>query len=200
MRRQARTTARRSAAAKSKFVACVNGPAAGASSPRPRDRAAFDLIQEWGFGRAAPGRLGQGGRRADRPRRGRQRRRRRWSAPPRAACSPWTSRRASSRSSASVPGSGRIALGSKGSIFGQDGAATRSGATTRRRRKLDAAGGERCPAGAWDKAPLTWARDHQQRPALHRRRRGHALLLRRGARLQRSRSAGRSWRRSARWP
>jgi hypothetical protein len=56
-----------------------------------------------------------------------------------------------------VPGSGRLALGSKGGIFGQDGSAhlwRYDAASGKLERKAVA-----LPEGAWGKVPLTWAKD-----------------------------------------
>jgi hypothetical protein len=59
---------------------------------------------------------------------------------------------------AELPGSGRIAVGSKGAIFGQDG--------PRHLWRYDVVSAKlqrqaiELPGGSWDKAPLTWARDH----------------------------------------
>ena len=77
-------------------------------------------------------------------------------------------------SSAKCPASGRIAVGSKGGIFGQDGPA--------HLWRYDVAGGKlerkavALPEGAWGKAPLTWAKDHHSGTALYRRRRRQALF------------------------
>ena len=56
-----------------------------------------------------------------------------------------------------MPGSGRLALGSKGGIFGQDGSThlwrydVSAGKLERKAMAL--------PEGAWGKVPLTWAKD-----------------------------------------
>ena len=56
-----------------------------------------------------------------------------------------------------MPGNGRIAQGSKGGIFGLDGSAhlwRYDVASNKLERKAVA-----LPTGAWDKVPLTWAKD-----------------------------------------
>jgi hypothetical protein len=57
-----------------------------------------------------------------------------------------------------VPGGGRLALGSKGGIFGQDGSAHlwHYDAVTGKLERQAVA----LPEGAWGKVPLTWAKDH----------------------------------------
>jgi hypothetical protein len=58
-----------------------------------------------------------------------------------------------------VPGQGRVVLGSKGGIYGQDGPThlwrydPNSGQLQRQALSL--------PKGAWDKTSLSWARDHR---------------------------------------
>jgi hypothetical protein len=57
-----------------------------------------------------------------------------------------------------VPGSGRLALGSKGGIFGQGGSAHlwRYDVSSEKLEREAVA----LPEGAWGKVPLTWAKDH----------------------------------------
>lgn len=143
---------------KTGFAACVNGSGGGRVITGALQGLPFDLIQEWGFTR-----------------------------PPLRDLGPVNGERivhaiASDRGATlvgvttgalftvdmekgaiavvgEVPGAGRIAAGSKGGIFGQDGVArlwrydTRSRALIRRALKM--------PEGVWDKSPLVWARDNQ---------------------------------------
>jgi hypothetical protein len=141
---------------KGKVVSCVNGPRGGRLVATSYQGLPFDLIQEWGFGRPAIDELGQVN--GDRILHA-------------VADAAKTSvvgitphclfaldvEKGKPEVIGSVPGRGRVALGSKGSVFGKDegdwlwqyGPATRQ--LARRAVKL--------PAGAWESAPLTWARD-----------------------------------------
>jgi hypothetical protein len=58
-----------------------------------------------------------------------------------------------------VPGNGRIAVGSQGGIFGQDGPSHlwRYDQGSRKIQRRAA----RLPEGLWDQTPLSWARDHR---------------------------------------
>ena len=140
----------------SKFFACVNGPGggrviAGGFEPMP-----YDLIQEWGFGR---GSFEEVGKVKDEPI---------VHAVTDASKSlvvGTTSRHLFTVEMArgkisivgEVPGGGRIAVGSKGGIFGQDGSAhlwrydVASGKLQRNAVAL--------PEGAWSNISLSWARD-----------------------------------------
>ncbi|MCX6917614.1 MAG: hypothetical protein NT167_32035 [Verrucomicrobia bacterium] len=140
----------------SRFVACVNGPGGGRVVAGGFQGLPFDLIQEWGFGRPAIQELGK------------------VNGEPIVHAVTDTSKKwlvgatsghlftvdiegGSIKVVGEVPGSGRLALGSKGSVFGQDGPAhlwryeVASGKLERKAVAL--------PGGAWDKAPITWARD-----------------------------------------
>ena len=141
---------------KSKFFACVNGPSggrvvAGGFEPMP-----YDLIQEWGFGRPAFEVLGKV---SDEPI---------VHAVADASRSQvvgvtnrhlFTVELESGKINlvGEAPGSGRIALGSKGGSFGQDGSA--------HLWRYDVAAGKLqrnavgLPEGAWGKVPLTWAKN-----------------------------------------
>lgn len=142
---------------KSRFLACVNGPGGGRVVAGASEGPPYDLIQEWGFTRPPFHELGK------------------------VDGEPIIHGVADSSRSVlvgitgahvftvemesgkiklvgEVPGHGRVAVGSKGGIFGQDGPA--------HLWRFDVAGGKverkavALPAGAWDKAPLTWAKDH----------------------------------------
>jgi hypothetical protein len=141
---------------KSRFVACVNGPEGGRAVAGGFEGLPFDLIQEWGFGRSAFQELGKV---SDKPivhavtdaqkgllvgiTRGHL----------------FTVDIDGGKISTvgELPGSGRIALGSKGGIFGQDESShlwrydVASGKFERKALAL--------PAGTWGKVPLTWAKD-----------------------------------------
>ncbi len=145
---------------KTKFLACVNGPSGGGRlltsglQPWP-----YDLIQEWGFERPAFDDLGEC-----------------------VAGEPIVHAVADASKDhvvgvtthhlfsvdfgapkiqvvAEVPGSGRLAVGSKGSILGPDGAGHlwRFDPQT---RNLERAA-FKLPDGRWDKAPGVWARSGQ---------------------------------------
>jgi hypothetical protein len=142
---------------KSRFVACVNGPGGGRVVAGGFEGLPFDLIQEWGFGRPALQEFGK------------------------VNGEPIVHAVADSAKSVLVgttsghlftvdmeggsikivselPGSGRLALGSKGGIFGQDGPAHlwRYDVSTATLEHKAVA----LPEGAWGKVPLTWAKDH----------------------------------------
>lgn len=138
------------------FVACVNGPDGGRLVGGSFQAWPFDLIQEWGFGRSAFQELGKVGRGrilhavAD---------------PGRDSVVGITNDRlfvfdAQTRKTESrhaLAGRGRLGVGSKGGIFGQDGAAhlwrydPPSGRLDRNAVAL--------PAGEWEACALNWARD-----------------------------------------
>ena len=142
---------------KSRFMACVNGPRGGRVVAGGFEGLPFDLIQEWGFARSPFQELGK------------------------VDGEPILHAVADSSKSTLVgitsghlftvdmaggkieivseaPGSGRIAVGSKGGIFGQDGPAhlwrydVSAGKLERNAVAL--------PEAAWGKVPLTWAKDH----------------------------------------
>jgi outer membrane protein assembly factor BamB len=142
---------------KSRFVACVNGPGGGRVVAGGFEGLPFDLIQEWGFGRSSFQELGKVN-----------------DEPIIHAVTDSSKKVLVGATSGhlftvdietgkikivdEVPGSGRLAVGSKGGIFGQDGSAhlwrydVASGKLEREAVAL--------PAGAWGKVPLTWAKDH----------------------------------------
>jgi len=143
---------------RSRFVACLNGPAGGqivggAFSPLP-----FDLIQEWGFRRPPLDLLGKvDGERiihavADDSR---------TSLIGITTAHLFTVDIDRGRIDVrdELPAAGRIAVGSKGGIFGRDGPAhlwrfdVPSRKLQRRAVKL--------PDGRWDNHPLTWGRSRQ---------------------------------------
>jgi hypothetical protein len=142
---------------KSKFVACVNGPGGGRVVAGGFEGLPYDLIQEWGFGRSPLQELGK------------------VNGEPIVHAVTDASRKwlvgttsghlftldiESGKISvvAEVRGTGRLALGSKGGIFGQD-----DGGGHLWRYDVRAARLERdalaLPAGSWGKVRLTWARD-----------------------------------------
>jgi hypothetical protein len=142
---------------KSRFVACVNGPGGGRVVAGGFEGLPFDLIQEWGFGRSAFQELGK------------------VNGEPIVHAVTDTSKKVlvgatsghlftvdieggSIKLVGEVPGSGRLALGSKGGIFGQDGSAHlwRYDVPTGKLDRKAVALSE----GAWGKVPLTWAKDH----------------------------------------
>ncbi len=141
---------------KTRFAACVNGPGGGRVITGALQGLPFDLIQEWGFGRPALRDLGPvNGERIVHA----------------VADGTGTSLVGVTTGSlftvdieagkatvlGAVPGAGRIALGSKGGVFGQDGPEhlwrydTVSRSIARHAVKL--------PEGRWDQSPLTWAAD-----------------------------------------
>ena len=143
---------------KSKVVNCVNGPDGGRVIATSFQGLPFDLIQEWGFGRPSLDEWGKvGGRRILHA----------------VADSSITSvigitperlfvvdaERGKIEVADEIVGRGRIALGSKGGVFGQDGAKhlwrfeVASGKVSRRAVEL--------PGGEWLGSPLSWARDSQ---------------------------------------
>ncbi len=144
---------------KSRFVACVNGPEGGRVVAGAFESLPFDLIQEWGFGRPAFQELGKVNGEAivhavaDANRK--------------FAVGVTTGHLftvdiegGKIQVMGEVSGKGRVAVGSKGSIFGQDGEGhlwrfdPSSGKLERKSVAL--------PQGAWDKTPLTWAKDHNR--------------------------------------
>jgi hypothetical protein len=141
----------------SRFVACVNGPGGGSVVAGGLQGLPFDLIQEWGFKRPAYEELGK------------------VNGEPIVHAVTDSSRRmlvgttsghlftvdieaGSIGIVSEVPGSGRLALSSKGGVFGQDGPAHlwRYEVSTEKLQRQAVA----LPEGAWGKVPLTWATDH----------------------------------------
>lgn len=141
---------------KSRFFACVNGPGGGRVVASGFEGMPFDLIQEWGFGRGAIDDLGKVNGEpilhavAD-------------------ASKSWLVGTTSGhlftlemgdgkiRIVGELPGCGRVAVGSKGGIFGQDCAShlwRYDVSDSKLERKAVA-----LPSGKWDKVPLTWARN-----------------------------------------
>lgn len=143
---------------KSMFVACVNGPEGGRVVAGDLQPLPFDLIQEWGFSRMPIRDLG------------------------RVAGEPIVHAVMADLKSTmigistghlfalaleerkldiigEVPGKGRITIGSKGGVFGQDGPKHlwRYDPGSRRIQRQAV----RLPDGAWDQSPLHWARDHR---------------------------------------
>ena len=142
---------------KKKFIACVNGPGGGRAIVGEFEGLPFDLIQEWGFDRPPLKDLGKANDErivhaiAD-------------------SSKTWVIGVTSGKLFTvdidkgkielvgDVPGNGRIGVGSKGGIVGRDTSDdlwrydTKSGKIERHAVKL--------PEGAWDKLPLTWAKDH----------------------------------------
>lgn len=143
---------------KTKIAACVNGPGGGRVVTAPLDGRGYDLIQEWGYSRKPIQDLGEvKGERIVHA----------------VVTDAKTSLVGITTGSlfstdidegkitvvGDVPGKGRIAVGSKGSIFGQDGPGhlwrydTSSRKIERHAVKL--------PEGAWHKSPFKWARDRE---------------------------------------
>jgi hypothetical protein len=142
---------------KSKFFACVNGPDGGRVVAGDFQGMPFDLIQEWGFKRTPFQELGT------------------LSDEPIVHAVTDASKTllvgittghlftadmevGKITTVSEVPGSGRIAVGSKGGIFGQDGSThlwRYDVSLSKLERKAVA-----LPEGAWGRVPLTWAKDH----------------------------------------
>jgi hypothetical protein len=142
---------------KHKFVACVNGSGGGRVITGGFEGLPFDLIQEWGFHRPPLKDLGKVNNEpivhavADKARE--------------SVVGVTTSKlftvdieKGRLEVVGDAPGKGRIAIGSKGGIYGRDNSddlwrydAT-SGKIERHTVKL--------PEGAWSNSSLTWARDH----------------------------------------
>jgi hypothetical protein len=143
---------------KSAFAACVNGPAGGRVVSGGLQRLPFDLIQEWGFSRTPFNDLGKVDGEpilhavADASR---------------SSMIGLTTRHLFTVSfetrkielADEVNGLGRIALGSKDGIFGQDGSTHlwRYDLESRRIQRQAVP----LPDGAWDQTPLCWARDNR---------------------------------------
>ncbi len=143
---------------KTKFAACVNGPNGGRIVTGGLQRLPFDLIQEWGFSRERLQDLGKVDGEliihavAD---------------PARSSLIAITTRHLFTvdieagkiDAVGELPGQGRIALGSKGGVWGQDGPnhLWRYDPSSREIRRQAVS----LPDGAWAKTPLSWARDHR---------------------------------------
>ncbi|HOX57243.1 MAG TPA: hypothetical protein P5205_11410 [Candidatus Paceibacterota bacterium] len=142
--------------ARSKVVSCVNGPDGGRIVATSYQGLPFDLIQEWGFGRPSIDDWGKmNGERivhavADSAR---------TSVVGITTHSLFAADAEKGKTAVigEVPGKGRVALGSKGGIFGKDTGnflwRYDSGVRKLERQAV------KLPAGAWESAPLTWARD-----------------------------------------
>jgi hypothetical protein len=141
---------------KDRFIACVNGSGGGRLVGGSFQGLPFDLIQEWGFERSPLAELGKVtdgrivhavadfakafvvGITTDSL----------FTVDPQAG---------KIEVRGEVPGTGRLAVGSKGGIFGQDGPGHlwRFDVPSRELKRQAVA----LPAGDWDNLPLTWARD-----------------------------------------
>jgi hypothetical protein len=141
---------------RSKLAACVNGPGGGRILTAGFQGLPFDLIQEWGFSRAAFQDLGKvNGQRITHA----------VTDPTKAFLVGATAGHLFRMEMESgkievvgeVPGVGRLAVGSKGSIVGKDDGDflwrydALAGKLSRQAIKL--------PPGLWEATPLTWARD-----------------------------------------
>jgi len=141
---------------KGKFVAAVNGKTGGRLVSGGFEPLPFDLIQEWGFGRSPLQEMGK------------------VSSDPivhavadasRSRMIGITTRQLFTADleagkielRADVPGRGRIAFGSKGGLFGQDGESHlwRYDLSTQQLQRKAVA----LPTGEWSGTPLTWATD-----------------------------------------
>jgi hypothetical protein len=141
---------------KTKFAACVNGPSGGRVVTGALESLPFDLIQEWGFERSPLKEVGAtNGERivhavADSSR---------------AAMVGITTAHLFTvdfeggrlETVGELPGNGRIAVGSKGGVFGRDGQRHlwRYDVASRKIQRRAVA----LPEGEWDSVALTWARD-----------------------------------------
>jgi hypothetical protein len=143
---------------KTQFAACVNGPSGGRVVTGALQSLPFDLIQEWGFSRKPFQDLGKVDGEpilhavADDARS--------------SLIGITTSHLFTVSLEAGkievvgeAPGSGRIGLASKGGLFGQDGSSHLwrfdNGSRQIQRRAV------KLPEGVWDKAPISWAKDHR---------------------------------------
>ena len=141
---------------RSRFFACVNGPRGGRIVASSFQGMPFDLIQEWGFGRGAIDEVAKlNGERivhavADASRS-------RMIGVTEAHLFTLDMESSKLTTAGEVPGKGRIAVGSKGGVFGQDGDThlwrydPGSGKLERKAVAL--------PQGAWTKVSLTWAKN-----------------------------------------
>jgi hypothetical protein len=142
---------------KSRFVACVNGPSGGRVVAGGFEGLPFDLIQEWGFGRSPFKELGKV---SDEPiiHAVTDTQKNLLVGITRGHLFTVDMEGGKINTVSELPGSGRLALGSKGSIFGQDDSA--------HLWRYDASAGKlerkaiALPEGVWGTVPLTWAKDH----------------------------------------
>lgn len=143
---------------KSRFAACVNGPSGGRVVTGELQGLPFDLIQEWGFGRPA---LKDLGKINDEPIVHAVLHEAKGTLVGTTSNHLFTCdvEAGKIQTTGEVPGSGRIAIGSKNNIFGQDGPThlwrydIESGKIARRAIPL--------PEGSWEEGQLTWARERQ---------------------------------------
>jgi len=144
---------------KGKFVACVNGPRGGRIITAGLQGLPFDLIQEWGFGRQPFQDLGEVVK-------GEPIVHAVMDSSKTRMIGVTTGHAFSVDVEASrfqvldqIKGAGRLALGSKGNVFGPDEADSlwrlepQTGKLTRKAVKL--------PRGNWSTAPLSWARNNE---------------------------------------
>lgn len=143
---------------KSRFFACVNGPSGGRVVSGALEPLPFDLIQEWGFERGPLQEIGTtSGEKivhavADASR---------TSMVGITAARLFTVDFEAGKIDVvgEIAGRGRIAAGSKGSVFGRDGQGHlwRYDTATRKIQRRAVA----LPEGTWDKVSLNWARDRR---------------------------------------
>jgi hypothetical protein len=141
---------------KSKVLSCVNGPSGGRVLATDFQGLPFDLIQEWGFGRPA---LEDWGKVNGEPIVHAVADKTKASVVGITTGSLFTvdAEHGKVAVAGEVPGRGRLALGSQGGIFGQDGPVHlwRYEVSARKFTRRAVA----LPEGAWEQAPLTWARE-----------------------------------------
>ncbi len=143
---------------KSKVISCVNGSSGGRVIASSFQGLPFDLLQEWGFGRPS---LDDWGKVNGEPIVHAVTDNSKTSAIGTTTNSLFTvdAERGKIEIIGDVPGRGRIAVGTKGGIFGQDGPEHlwRYDVPERRifRRNV------KLPSGNWQDSPLSWGRDHR---------------------------------------
>lgn len=143
---------------KTRFAACVNGKDGGRIVSGPLQRLPFDLIQEWGFSRTPFRDLGKI---TDEPILHAV------ADEAKALLIGITPSHLFTLSlegdkieiAGEAPGKGRLGVGSKGGIFGQDGFTHLWRFDTGSRRLERQA--VKLPPGAWNEYPLSWSRDRQ---------------------------------------
>ena len=144
---------------KTKFVACVNGSGGGRIITREFQGLPFDLIQEWGFGRQPVQDLGEVVKGEQIVHAVADRSKQYVAGTTEHHLFLVDIEAAKVQIVGEIRGSGRLALGSKGGIFGLD--------EEDHLWRYDPVSGEierkaiRLPEGVWDSAPLMWARDTQ---------------------------------------